>query len=320
MRTSKAITWLSSLVAALAFVAAGVGLFWQGGSGPFPFTTLHGETVQLYGRGLYRYDTLFVGALNRGTDAVVLALGIPLLLVSSMLSRRGSPRGRFLLTGVLAYFLYVYASVALGATAYNGLFLVYVALFSASLFAFVRSFAAIGMEPAPASRSPRGLAVFMLACGAVTAIVWLGMGLLPALLRGEPPKLLDSYATSVTDALDLGIITPICFVTGILLLRRAPLGDAMAVSLLGILAILGPTFVAQTISQRSAGVSFTPGEVVGPIGGFGSLSLVAIGLLVALLRAVGDGASPRSAGGTPPSRTGAGVGHSRSRTAAPPSA
>jgi hypothetical protein len=299
MRTSKAITWLSSLVAALAFVAAGVGLFWQGGSGPFPFTTLHGETVQLYGRGLYRYDTLFVGALNRGTDAVTLFLGIPLLVISLLLYRRNSLRAGLVLTGVLAYFLYLSASLALGATAYNVLFLIYVALFSASLFAFVGSFTAIDFQHLPAHLSPhvprRGLAFFMLACGLVTLVVWLGMDLLPALIRDEPPKILDSYATSVTDALDLGIITPTCFVAGILLLRHAPFGYAIALSLLGILAILGPAFVAQTISQVSAGVSFTPGEVVGPIGGFGILSLGAIWLLIALLRSVGDAPFPQQA-------------------------
>jgi hypothetical protein len=44
-----------------------------------------------------------------------------------------------LLTGTLGYFLYVCASVALGA-AYKNLFLVHVALFSASLSAFVQVF------------------------------------------------------------------------------------------------------------------------------------------------------------------------------------
>jgi hypothetical protein len=138
----------------------------------------------------------------------------------------------------------------------------------------------------------------MLACGLVTLVVWLGMDLLPALIRDEPPKLLDSYVTSVTDALDLAIITPTCFVAGILLLRHAPFGYAIALSLLAILAILGPAFVAQTISQVSAGVSFTPSEVVGPIGGFGILSLGAIWLLIALLRSVGDTPFPQPARGT----------------------
>jgi hypothetical protein len=292
MTPSRAVVWLSAVVAALASIAAGAGLFWPGGDGSFEVTSVRGETVQLYGRGLYRHDTLFVGALNRGTDAAVLLVAVPLLLVAVAWYRRGSLRGSLLLAGALAYFLYVYASAALGATAYNGLFLAYVALFSASLFALVLLLASIDPAGLAARLSPRapgrGLAVFMLACGSVTTAVWLGMGLLPAMLGGEPPEHLDTYSTSVTDALDLGIITPATLLVGILLLRRAPLGYVLAVPLLGILVLLAPSVVAQTISQSLAGVSFSPGEIAGPIAGFGLLAVLAIWLLAALLRSVAE--------------------------------
>lgn len=46
---------------------------------------------------------------------MVLFLGIPLLVVSIVLYQRGSLAGVLLLTGILGYFLYVYASMALGA-------------------------------------------------------------------------------------------------------------------------------------------------------------------------------------------------------------
>lgn len=46
--------------------------------------------------------------------------------------------------GTLACFLYTYASMALGAT-YNELFLLYVALFSVSLYTFVLAFTAIDL-------------------------------------------------------------------------------------------------------------------------------------------------------------------------------
>ena len=58
MKISNTLTWLVALIVALALVAAGAGLFWQDGGMPFLFTTLHGETVQIYRQGLYRYDTL----------------------------------------------------------------------------------------------------------------------------------------------------------------------------------------------------------------------------------------------------------------------
>ncbi len=290
MRVSSTITWLSALIAVLALVAAGSGLFWQGEGDTFTFTTLRGETVEMYGRGLYRYDTLFTGAGNRGTDAITLLLGIPSLLLSLRLYRRGSLRGGLLLAGVIAYFLYVYASLALSA-AYNNLFLVYIVLFSASLFALLLAFASVNLQALPAHFSPRlprlSVAVFMFASGLVTFVVWLGP-LLSALLQDEPPHLLGSYTTKVTDVLDLGIITPATFAAGLLILRRAALGYLVALALLVLEVSLAPLIAVQTISQVSAGVSFSTGEIVGPMAGFVVLALLAIRFIVALLRNIAE--------------------------------
>jgi hypothetical protein len=49
MKTSTPLLWLSLLIVVLALVAASAGLFWPGGSGPFTFTTLRGQQVQIYG-------------------------------------------------------------------------------------------------------------------------------------------------------------------------------------------------------------------------------------------------------------------------------
>src|SRR5215216_6296295 len=96
VRVSRGVPWLVALVVALALVAAGLGIFSRGGDGPSPFTTLRGQTVQLDGRGIYRNDTRFVAAGNRGTDAVTLVLGMPLLIAAAACYRRGSLRGALL--------------------------------------------------------------------------------------------------------------------------------------------------------------------------------------------------------------------------------
>ncbi len=290
MQVSRTVIVLSALIALLALIAAGTGLFWQGDGSTFTVTSVRGEEVELYGWGLYYYDTVFKAAGNRGTDAVTLVLAVPLLILSLRLYWRGSLKGGLLLLGALAYFLYVYTSVALGTT-YNDLFLVYIALFSASLFAFVLMFSAFDREALAAHFSPRiprvGLALFMFASGLVTAVVWLGP-LLGAQLEGRPPELLDTYSTSVTDVLDLGVITPATLVAGLLILRRDSLGYLVAFALLVVEVSLAPMIAAQTISQISADVSFTTGEIVGPMAGFVVLALLATGFIVALLRNIAE--------------------------------
>lgn len=117
---------LRRLPALLGLAAAAVtGLLWRASGQPVRVTTVRGQAAELAGHGLYRYDTVFAAASNTAVDAVVLVLAVPLLLVAWRWRRTGSPRGSVLLTGVLAYLLYLYANYALG-VAYNPLHLAYV--------------------------------------------------------------------------------------------------------------------------------------------------------------------------------------------------
>ena len=122
----------------------------------------------------------------------------------------------------------------------------------------------------------------------MTLAVWLAP-LLGALAGGRPPKLLASYTTVVTDVLDLGLIAPAAIVGGVLILRRSALGYRIAFALLGIILFLLPVIVLSTVFQVRAGVSFTAGEIVGPIAGFAVLGLFAIRVLAALLSGIREG-------------------------------
>lgn len=298
VKSSKTVVALSLLIAGLALIAAGTGLFWQDGGDSYSFTTLRGQTAEIYGQGLYRYDTLFVGAGSKGTDAITLFLGIPLLVLSTLLYWRGSLRGSLMLTGALAYFLYVYASYALGTVAYNELFLLYITLFSSSLFALVLAFRSIDLQALPsnflASLPRLGLAIFLFASGLVTLVVW-GSPLVVALFQDKPPGRMDTYTTPVTYALDLAIITPAVFLSSLLILRRAPAGYLIAFPLLVVEAMLAPVITAQTVSQVSAGVSFPPAQIVGPIAGFVVLALMATSFIVSILRNVSASGKSQSA-------------------------
>jgi hypothetical protein len=300
--------FLTFLIAGFALASSSAGFLSSRPAGRTSFLTARGGTVLLQGRGLYRHDSVFVAAGFRGQDGVTLTLGIPLLLVTSLgFSRRPTLRRGFVLLGVLSYFLYVYASMALGA-AYNELFLVYVAVFSASFFAFGLLFGLIRSEalvrPIDAPLPLRGPAIYMLASGLLTGFVWL-TPVVTALVQGVPPGLLDHYTTLFTYALDLAVVTPTALLAGVLILRRISLGYLLAVPLLGIIILLAPTIVASTLCQRAAGVSFTPGEAVGPIAGFvilGALGVWTFRAIVCRLpeRALGvhhPAATPSTAGG-----------------------
>jgi len=276
---------MSLLIAALAVIAATSGLFESDSGNVSTFMTLRGQEVGLYGRGLYKLDTLFMGAGNRGVDFTILVFAVPLLLLLTYISRRGSIRARLLHLGVLAYLLYIYISMSF-AVAYNSLFLLYVVLFSALFYTFIFSFTSIDRqlirqrltEGAP----QKGLIIFMVASGAITLFVW-GEPLVTALVQQRPPLLLDSYTTPVTYGLDLAIITPATFLTAVWIHQKRCLGYLTAVPLFVLIIFLAPQIAAQTIFQIRAGVQLSPGQIIGPISGFVVLGIIAVVLLSRLL-------------------------------------
>lgn len=292
MKVSKTLILLSWLIVLLTVMATGAGLLWTGNGGPYSFTTLRGTTAEIYGRGLYQYDSLLTGAGFRGIDVVLLFVAVPVLAWAAVWYQRGSLRGAFLLLGMTGFFLYNYGSMAVGA-AYNALFVLYVALFSASLFAFVLAFTAIDQKRLPshilATMPHRALAIFMFATTLVFLLVWLGVGILLPLSQGQLPEELASYTTLVTHVLDLGVLMPTALLAGILLRRRAPLGYLLAFVILVIgIFVVGLSVPAATVSQLLAGYAFTPVQAVAFIGAFVVLGVIAMGLAVAFLRNIED--------------------------------
>lgn len=286
MKPSKLVVSLSVLIMGLALIAVAAGFLWPSEGAAFTFTNVRGQAVQIHGRGLYQYDTLFMAATNRGNDSIVLLLFIPLLAYSTLHYWRGSLRGGLLLLGTLVCFFYLYFSYAFG-IAFNPLFLVYTALYSASLFAFVLLFISIDRQFLAVNLAPdlpyRAIAIFMFVSGLATVAIWLQL-LWHDLAQNQLSPLIGIYSTKITDALDFGVITPATFIAGLLILRRNPLGYLVAFSLLILEVMLTPLLVAQTSSQLLVGITFTPVEIIGPMIGFATLGLFALWVLVILLR------------------------------------
>ena len=254
MKYSTALKIMVPLIGLLAMFAAGMGLFYDVPGEPYPFTSQRGETVTINARGLYYYDTVSSAAQQRGNDVVTLLVALPLLVVSTWMTFRGSLRGRLLLTGTLGFFLYTYLSMCM-LTAFNALFLVYVAIFGMSLYAFILCMMSFDLETLPrhfSDRLPRGwIAALLFVIGAFLALTWL-MRVLSPLMRGTPP-LLDNGITMVIQAMDLSLIVPLAVLSGILLLRRSAWGYLLtSVFVLKTIA-LGLAVSAMVVNMTLAG-------------------------------------------------------------------
>ena len=290
MKHQPTLTWLVLLIAVLILISAGAGLFWQTNGSSYRFTTLYGQTVEMYGRGLYSHDTIFSAGAIQGADLISLFVGVPLLAVAFLLYRRGSIRGAFLLGSILAYVFYYAASLAL-VVSYNRLYLVYLALFSASFFALVMTLAGMDLPALPprfSSRLPRrGMALFMFMVGTGVAFIWLS-DVVHAMRTNGVPEAVGAHTALVTYTLDVGIIAPACLLAGILLLRRAPLGYLLTGLLTSMLGLIGAMVIAQTIVQVNLGLQFSTGQLIGKIGTWIVMGGIAIWLTIAFFGNLSD--------------------------------
>lgn len=255
---NPALKWLIPLIFVLALIAALAGL-WPAEGEPYPLTTFRGEQVTINARGLYYWDTVSSAAQMQANDLVTLALGLPLLALSSWLAWRGSLRGRLLLAGTLGFILYTYITMCFGAH-YNALFLVYVALFSLSLFAFVLVMMTFDLETLPAHFSdnlPRGwIAGLLFFAAAFLSLAWLGR-IAATFAPGAVPAL-DNVTSMFIQAMDLGLIVPVCILSGVLLLRRRPWGYLLASVGLIKFSTLGVAVSLMGLNMARVGVPVSP--------------------------------------------------------------
>lgn len=290
MKQQSILRWLILVIAILAAFAAGTGLFSTDGEGTFEFATLRGDTVQIYGRGLYRYDTSLIAVGYRVSDAFTLIVGIPLLLISFWLYQRGSMRGRILLTGTLLFFLYNFGSLGIG-SAYNNLFLVYVLLTMLTFLGGSGLLLSFDLQTFPnffSDRVPRrGISRFLIISGTALFCIWLFLSILPALLSGGVPPEVESYTTIVTFVLDMAIIAPVLVSAGVLLRRAEALGYMMASVLLIFIDALGLSLLVMGIAQQLAGL-MNIGQFIGFVVSFAILTLFSLRFTVALLRNIAD--------------------------------
>lgn len=286
MSKTSPLHWLVPLIALLALISAGAGLLVSGGDGPQTFTNVYGQTVELYGRGLYCYDSLLAGAGFRGVDAVTLFLTIPLLLAAFLRARRGSQNAQLVLLAALFYFLYNGASMTFSAM-FNPLFLVYAGLFSASLFAVILALLTFDTPRLAARIGPgfphRGMAVFVIVVGFGTLLIWLSEVIGP-LLTGAAPALIGPYTTLFTHGFDSAVITPAAVLTGILVWRRRPLGYLLIAPIMLFCALVGVVVIAQSISQALAGLVFPVPVYIGMVSSWVVMGGFALGLTGSFFR------------------------------------
>jgi hypothetical protein len=210
-------------------------------------------------RGVYDPDLATLPAFY-SQDAATLVLALPTLIASMWLTRRGAPAGELLWSGTLFCVLYMYFFYVVGAR-FNALFLVYIAIEAASLFALLAIL--LQMNPVVvrerfAGAPVRPIGGFLVAIALLFSVMWIA-DVLRRLRDGEP---LDPVSRFVYVA-DLTVLIPAAATAGVLSWQRRPWGYALGGLMLVKTALSGITLLIGTAFQIWWNRAVDPAQTLG---------------------------------------------------------
>ena len=214
-------------------------------------------------------QTLLPGAFSQ--DAVSLLVALSLLLCIYFI-RSGRQMIWLVWVGLLGYLFYAYALYSFDRV-YNLLFLFYIAILGLAVYALIGFFrysdlSCICIKEGPRQPPRKAVAVLFLLLAALFATLWLNI-VIPAMVSKVPPE-----GNSIL-VMDLSFVLPLLAVEARLLLKKAPLGDVLAIPLLIKAGSLGLSVFVGTLIAPLFGQAIAPASVaLYALLGFGPLALI----------------------------------------------
>jgi len=258
---NKITTAFVVVIVILATAATTLGIFSNDGGGQYEYKSIRGKMVTIYGKGLYKDMSAEVAPQGIAQDYITLLVGIPLLIISFFMARKGALKGRYLLTGTLGYFLVTYLFYTVMGM-YNSMFLAYVVLMSVAFYAFIlqlMSFDVNGLWRRFKTSTPvKCTGGFLIFNSVSIALLWLSI-VVPPLLNGTViPEQAEHYTTLIVQGLDLGILLPAAFISGILFIRKKPFGYLLAPVYFVFLSLLMTALTAKVVAMKILGFNVIP--------------------------------------------------------------
>ena len=208
-------------------------------------------------------DVEWIKATWYGNDWLTLVIAVPVLLISGVGARRGSPRAFLLWAGSIGYAVYNYAFYLLGA-ALNVFFPIYVVSVVLAVTILVLSLgrldvSSIALSPCPAAPAPLIGGAFVV-IGIGLAAVWTAMW--AAYVFAGRPTPVDPDAFHLVAARDLSLMVPVLVSGGLLLWRRQPWGLVLT----AIAGVQGSLYLSvlslNSLIAIQRGLAASPGELV----------------------------------------------------------
>jgi hypothetical protein len=229
--------------------------------------------------GQYR-DVEWIRLTWFGNDWVTLVMGVPLLVASVLLARRGSVRGLLLWLGMLGYGAYNYAYYMLGA-ALNAFFPLYIVPLVLSVVTLILALSQTDVAEVAASFRPKtparivGSYLVFVAVGLTS--VWMVMW--AAYVFAGQPTPIEPEVFKLVAALDITIMVPGLALGGVLLWRRRAWGYIVA----AIAGIQGSLYLLVLSINSAVAILREQAEAPGELPLWGTLAVTTTAVTFLLL-------------------------------------
>lgn len=278
----RAMAAFAVMVALLAAVAAGLGVFARGDGSYETVTSVRGVTYAMTTDGVYAYNAQRVVSEGVGWDIFTLFVAVPVMLAAAAFVAGGSFRGRLFALGLFGYFFYQYLEYAM-TWAFGPLFPMFILIFGASVVGLVwlgASVAGDRIADGFGEHFPgRPFAVVSILMAVLLVVMWTGR--IAAGLAGDLETAgLHGETTLVVQALDLGAVVPTALLISALAWRRTAVGYVVASVYVVTSIAMSAAIVAMLLSAGIVEGSFE----LPPILIFGAFLAVMLVLAVRMYR------------------------------------
>ncbi|MBO7485293.1 MAG: hypothetical protein J6Y75_07205 [Spirochaetaceae bacterium] len=242
----------------------------------YSYINQYGDEVKLFGSGIYKDDSYFKAPIFIGTDLCVLFFGVPLFIISLIKDFRNSTENTQLrLVSIEAISLYYAVSLCFGVK-YNRIFVLYVILFSLLFFTLIKRMRNLSRYNYSFEMKKSDTA-FLIFSGISLCLAW-WPDIIPTIINKTSLKLIENYTTEPTYVLDLGIISPLCFISLILMKKKDSFGVVLYAILLQSIMIVAVMMICQSAVQFASGVEIPLSALISKSIIFIILGLFAIAL------------------------------------------
>lgn len=219
----------------------------------------YGETIKLWGAGVYAHDSYFKAPIFIGSDFTILIVVVPLMIYGLFRRKRKSKIDLYINRfAEMSLLLYYAASIAFGVT-YNYLCLAYIALFGFSFYYVCFLFGKLYNIQYTKSdvctyQVTKGMKVYLIVAGLSLFVAWLP-DIISSFVNHTTLELIEVYTTEITYVLDMGIISPLMFVTLYMLKKNKFIGYVLLRMILRVCMGIGILLPMQTVFQLMAGIT-----------------------------------------------------------------